>query len=510
MIHVLTSSQVRRAEERAVGEGGIMLAALMERAGAALARELSDRIPEGRIAVLAGAGNNGGDGWVAARILAEEGRDVHVFTVLPPEKLTGITGDAARAALESGVAWSPHSQGGPSPADLGRYQAVIDALVGIGITGPVRPELRHWIEACNATGAFVISADVPSGVDADTGRVEGPAVEADVTITFSAPKIGLVQYPGAGYAGEVVVEDVGIPHGLLVFEKSPEIWSSAEYHALLPLPAPDDHKNLRGRVLVVAGSGAYPGAAVLATQGAQRMGAGYVTLAVPESAAAAARAHLVSAIVVGMSENPSRTFASKDAERLLDLAREYDAVVLGPGLTVSRGAVVVARALVSRLPIPLVIDADALNALVDATALLAERSAPTVITPHPGEAGRLLGISTEDLQSDRVGNARLLAEGQTACVLKGAGTLIAGSGRCVVNTSGGPALAKAGTGDVLAGMIGTLLAQGLGPLHAGALGAYLHGRAGDAAAEMLSPMCVRAEDVYEHISDAVAELLGDW
>ncbi len=510
MIHALTASQMRAAEGRAVADGVATLDVLMERAGTAVARECSERMPEGRVAVLAGAGNNGGDGWVAARVLREQGRDVHVFSVAPAEGLSGIAGAAARAAIEGGVAWSPHSQGGPSPADLARYPAVVDALLGIGITGPLRPELATWIETCNAAASFVLSADVPSGVEADTGRVEGPAVQADVTVTFGAPKIGLVQYPGAGFAGEVVVEDVGIPRGLLIAEGAPEIWNEAEYAALLPPTAPDDHKNLRGRVLVVAGSGAYPGAAILAAHGAQRMGAGYVTLAVPESAAAVARAHLASAVVVGMPENPSRTFASRDAERLLDLAREYDAVVLGPGLTVSRGAVVVARTLVSRLPIPLVVDADALNALVDATSLLAERPAATVVTPHPGEAGRMLGVSTEDVQADRIAKARALGEGKVTCVLKGAGTLVAGSGRCVVNTSGSAALAKAGTGDVLAGMIGTLLAQGLAPLEAGALGAYLHGRAGEAAAEALTPTCVRAEDVYEHVPEAVAELLGDW
>ncbi len=510
MIHALTSSQMRAAEEGAVAQNAAALGELMERAGSALARECSERVPEGRVAVLAGSGNNGGDGWVAARKLHEEGREVHVFSVTSLEGLSGIAADAAREAIAGGVVWSPHSQGGPSPADLARFGLAIDALLGTGISGPVRPELAQWIEACNATGAFVVSADVPSGVDADTGAVGGAAVQADVTVTFGAPKIGLVQYPGAGFAGEIVIEDVGIPHGLVVFEDAPEIWSVAEYRALLPLPSPDDHKNLRGRVLVIAGSGAYPGAAILATRGAQRMGAGYVTLVVPESAVAAARAHLTSAVVVGMPENPSRTFASKDAERILSLAREYDAAVLGPGLTVARGAVAVARALVSRLQIPLVVDADALNALVDATSLLAERSAPTVITPHPGEAGRLLGISTDAVQSDRIAKARLLALAGTTCVLKGAGTLVVGSGRCVVNTTGSAALATAGTGDVLAGIIGTLLAQGLEPLEAGVLGAYLHGRAGEAAAEALTPVCVCAEDVYEHLPDAVSELLGSW
>ena len=240
------------------------------------------------------------------------------------------------------------------------------------------------------------------------------------------------------------------------------------------------------------------------------MGAGYVTLAIPASAAAIAQSHLVSGVVVGMPENPGHTFASRDADRILDQAPEYDAVVLGPGLTVARGAVTVARTLVSSLTCPLVIDADGLNALVDATDLLASRTAPTVITPHPGELGRLLCTSATEVQENRIESVAALAGSNVACVLKGAGTLIATGGRTVINTSGGPELATAGTGDVLAGMIGTLLANGLPPLEAGALGAFLHGRAGEAAAELLTPICVNAEDVPDQIPAAVAELLGSW
>jgi len=355
-----------------------------------------------------------------------------------------------------------------------------------------------------------VSADVPTGVDSDTGAVLGPAVAADVTVTFSAPKIGLVQYPGAGYAGEVVVADVGVPSELLSPSEAPEIWSDTDYAALLPLPAPDAHKNQRGRVLVVAGSGAYPGAAVLAVRGAQRMGAGYVTLAVPATIARIVQSHLVSGVVVGMPENPGHTFASRDADRILDMVSDYDAVVLGPGLTVARGAVTVVRTLVASLLIPLVVDADGLNALVDATELLASREAPTVITPHPGELGRLLCGSAVDVQANRLQAASVLGRGTVSCVLKGAGTVTAGQGRAVINTSGGPALATAGTGDVLAGMIGALLATGRSSLEAGALGAFLHGRAGEAAAELLTPVCVNAEDIPDQIPVAVAELLGAW
>jgi NAD(P)H-hydrate epimerase len=241
-----------------------------------------------------------------------------------------------------------------------------------------------------------------------------------------------------------------------------------------------------------------------------RSGAGYVTLAVPEAVVPVAQAHLLAVPVVGMPQGRGHAFSSAALEKLLQFARDYDAVVLGPGLTLADGAVVTARGLVQRLDMPLVIDADGLNALVDARGLLEARTAPTVLTPHPGELGRLLGISTADVQRDRVFSSAELAMGSTAVVLKGAGTVISGEGRRVINTAGTPALATAGTGDVLAGVVGALLAQGLSPLEAGALGAFLHGRAGEAAAAALTPMCVTAEDVPDFLPDAVGELLDLW
>jgi NAD(P)H-hydrate epimerase len=273
------------------------------------------------------------------------------------------------------------------------------------------------------------------------------------------------------------------------------------------MPAADAHKNERGRLLIVAGSGRYPGAAILAARGAMRSGAGYVTLAVPQPVVGIAQAHLVAAPVVGLPSSRAKTFSSAAAQRVLDLASDYDSVVIGPGLTLADGAVALVREFVSRFDGPLVIDADGLNALVDAAELITARTAPTVLTPHPGELARLLGVTPEEIQSDRVSFSARLASATCAVVLKGAGTVVSGGGRTVVTTSGSVALAAAGTGDVLAGMIGALLAGGAGPLEAGALGAHLHGRAGEHAAAALTPVCVNAEDVPDEIPVAMAELL---
>lgn len=506
MIYALSAESARKAEERAVAETGVELRALMERAGLSVADEVRRRAQYGAAAVVAGAGNNGGDGWIAARELRADRRDVVVHTARAPEDLDGIARDAALSAVAAGVAVKV-AGGEPMSADaLHGVTVVIDALFGIGFTGPMRDPYGSWVDAINASGALVVAVDVPSGIDASTGAAGDHVVRADVTVTFSAPKIGTIVYPGAVHAGELSIVDIGIPLGMLGRPGDPEIWNADDYRRLLPRPAPDSHKNSRGRILVVAGSGAFPGAAALTAMGAQRMGAGYVTVAVPESVVPILQAKLTSAIVMGLPENPSHTLAPKVVEALLDVARDFDAVVLGPGMTVAHGAANVARALVSELDMPLVLDADGLNALIDAVETITDRSAPTVITPHPGELARLMGVTPADVQSDRLASGRGLSGSRLACVLKGARTIVSGNDRQVVTMAGNPGLATAGTGDVLAGMIGALLAQGLEPLEAGALGAHLHARAGDHAAAALSTLSVVAEDVPEYLPYAIKEL----
>jgi NAD(P)H-hydrate epimerase len=508
VIQALTAEQSRTVEERAVSEQGVSLASLMQIAGESVAAVVAERVPEGEVVVLAGAGNNGGDGWVAARTLHAEGRPVRVLTTRDPHGLAGIAADAARAAIAAGVSWRLIEDG--ADADLAGASVAVDALLGIGASGALRQPLDEVSRAVNDSTVFVVAVDVPSGIDTDTGLVSGEAIVADCTVTFTAPKRGLVLYPGAAHAGEVVVVDLGIEERFVQELEAPEVWTAEQYAALLPLPDPSTHKNARGRVLVVAGSGAYPGAAVLAAQGATRAGAGYVTLAVPEGIVETAQRHLLAVPVVGLPQGRYRAFAPTAAQTVLALVRDFDAVVLGPGLSRANGAAATVRELVSRLELPLVVDADALNALVDAPELIAQREAPTVLTPHPGELGRLLGISAAEVNADRVSSSARLAGAHRVVVLKGAGTVVSVDGRQVINVSGTPALATAGTGDVLAGVIGALLAQRLGPFSAAVLGAYLHGRAGEAAAADLTPVCVTAEDVPRYLSAAVAELLGGW
>lgn len=506
MIHALTAASAKTAEERAVAQNGVTLSGLMERAGGAVAQEVERRSSHGSIAVICGGGNNGGDGWVAARELVDAGREVIVFTASAPDAVLGIAGEAARGVADAGITVVELGDTSLEPEAFEDFAVVVDALFGVGFSGEVRPPFTTWIKAVNASSALVVSVDVPSGVDASTGATGVHSVRADVTVTFSAPKLGTILYPGADLVGELVVADIGIPWEYLGSPGDPEVWDAGDYRALLPRPAPDAHKNSRGRVLLVAGSGAFPGAAALAAMGAQRMGAGYVTVAVPESVVPVLQSKLTSAIVMGLPENPSHTLASRVIDAVIDIAREFDAVVLGPGMTVAHGAVHVARALVGALGLPLVVDADGLNALVDTVDTVTGRGAPTIITPHPGELARLLGTTSAAVQADRLFYGRELSGPRLACILKGAHTLVSGRERQVVTLAGNPGLATAGTGDVLAGMAGALLAQGLEPFEAGALAAYLHARAGDHASAALTTLSVVAEDVPAYLPAAIREL----
>ena len=408
MLYALTAEQMRAVEDRAVAEQGLTLAALMDRAGAAVAADAAAGAPSGRIVVVTGKGNNGGDGWVAARELLVAGRDVRVLALATPGGLASPAREAAAAAIASGVAWVEPDSDASFVRELAGAVLVVDAMFGFGFHGPAREPYARAISAVNDADAAVISVDVPSGVEADTGAVAESAVRADVTLTFSAPKVGLVQYPGAAFAGEVRVADIGVPRELIDEAGSIELLDVEDFLDLFPLTPPDAHKGSRGRVLVVAGSRGMTGAAALTAEAALRAGAGYVLVACADSLVETLAAKLTPVVIRPLPESERGVLAPGAVEEILRLAEGYDAVVLGPGLSTADGPATVARRLVAELAKPLVVDADALNALSlggDAAALLAGRRWPTVITPHPGELSRLLGVAAGDIQSDRIAAA---------------------------------------------------------------------------------------------------------
>jgi NAD(P)H-hydrate epimerase len=498
MLSVLTAAQMREADRRTI-EGGVPGATLMDQAGAAVARVVRERYPAPRrIAVLCGKGNNGGDGFAAARHLRD--RQPEVFLVGRREDVMGDAGlhlermEAAGLALvevPDEAAWRE------ARAQVGHAGLVIDALFGTGLregarglVGRVIEEVARWVTAP------IVAVDIASGLSSDAGEVPGPALRADVTVTFAAPKHGHVLPPACDRTGELIVADIGIA----VEPTSLGLIQPSDAARAYPPRRPDAHKGDFGHVLAVAGSAGKSGAAVLCGTAALRAGAGLVTVATPaevQPVVAAARAELM-----------TEPLPADRLARSLEIASRADAVVLGPGL--GPGAASLARGLAEGVAGPLVIDADGLNALVPAAAHAWRGARPTVLTPHPGEMGRLLGRTTAEVQADRLAAARALAEATGAVVvLKGQRTVVARpDGFAAVNPTGNPGLAKGGTGDVLAGIVGALLARGCDAWTAAVAAVFVHGRAGDLAAARTGVEALLAGDVVDALGEAIRSLEG--
>ena len=428
MIPLTTAEETRRAEEAYAGS----LDELMERAGTAVAEAVLERYP-GRVAVVCGKGNNGGDGRVCARVLRERGREVDV--------IEGF-------------------------GDLGEPDVIVDALLGIGLKDAPREDVARMIELINGSGKPIVAVDVPSGVNASTGEVEGAAIRAQATVTFETLKVGHVVAPGRFHAGEVQAVPIGlgdVPHEHALLD--------ASVLDLLPRKTATSTKYRAGHVLVVGGSPGFSGAPALAAMAAFRADAGYVTLAVPESSLPSV-ADVLEAVKRPLVEDPAGRLLARSAEQVLELAERADAVVLGPGLGRSDGTRDLVRSLLERLTLPVVLDADALWELEPFL-----RSAPTVMTPHAGELGRLLESDADEIDAHRLESVRRAASRFGAAVLlKGADTLVASAREGVfVADCGLPSLATAGTGDVLSGVIGAFLAKGLEPRLAAGAGAVAHG-----------------------------------
>ena len=490
-----TAEQMRATDRWAIEEREVPSLELMERAGEGLAHVVARQAPAGRIAVVIGKGNNGGDGLVAARVLRQAGRDVRVLAVWGVETLQG---DAAEM-----LARLPGEP--PEPVEAGRLGgagAIVDALLGTGTTGAPRQPAAAVIEAIGATGASVIAADVPSGVDATTGEVAGPAIRAVATATFHRAKPGLWIHPGKAHAGAVEVIDIGIPSGAPV---EPEIGLIGPgVLEEMPRRTPDSTKFSSGNVFVIGGSSGLTGAPTMAALAAMRAGAGYVTVGAPASLEVTFATRLLEAMLRGLPEEDG-ALTAEAVEPAVEAIQRADAVVLGPGLGRSPGAQAFARAMYERIDAPLVVDADGLNALAGIE--LPHRSWPTVLTPHAGELGRLLGRESAEIAAHRLAHARAAAAHARAfVVLKGDDTLVAApTGRVAISPGGAPALATAGTGDVLSGVLGAMLAKGLAPAHAACAAVHVHLRAGRLAAEPHGPDAVIASDVIARLPQALAD-----
>lgn len=513
MYKLLTTEQIRELERRARDEQGKTERDLMTEAGKALLEIITDDIRETtqgvppRIAVLTGPGNNGGDGWTVALMLHQEGINVRVLAVRDPMDQPGIAGEMAYEATTKGVRWEllPEEVTPDSIAvALDGSTLVVDALLGIGIHLPLNDQMAAIGAALNRMPVRVISADVPTGVDADTGATDENAVMASRTVTFLAAKRGLVMLPASRFTGDVSIAPLGVdPSAQFDFPGAPELRTDPELAGHLPLPAFDANKYTRGTVLVIAGSRTFPGAAVLAARAAARCGAGYVSVAAPESVVPILQTHLVSVPVIGMPETRTGSLDLRALETLVKMAGDVDCVLLGPGLTNHPKTCDLVRAFVPRITTPLVLDADGINAFVDHRFELTTCPHDITLTPHAGELARLVEKPVDELLEDPVESARSVAGGDRTVVFKGPNTVIASAAHTSIDLFGPPVLATAGSGDVLAGIIAGLRAQGLSSYDAACLGTRLQGRAGDAAAGELTPVCVNANDLVNMLPEAV-------
>ncbi len=490
---------MRATDAWAIEERGVPSLELMEAAGLALAEATESAAGDGPIRILCGKGNNGGDGLVAARRLAEFGHEVEVLTLWPA---SDFSGDAA-ANLER-FDGAVRELGGDPAAALAGSGAIVDAIFGTGFDGAPRDPAAAAIEAINGAGAPVIAADIASGVDASTGQIAGVAVDADVTVTFHAAKVGHRIAPGKWSTGELRVAPIGIPDGGPGEARGGVIGSGAL--AELPTRGTGSTKFTSGEVLIVGGSRGLTGAVCLAAEAATRSGAGYATVAVPDELEPIFEVKLTEAMSRGLSSTDG-SIAPDAGGQIVAAAERAAAVALGGGLGRGEGAVQLVGDVVARIEAPLVIDADGLNALAGSVESLADRGAPTVLTPHAGELARLLGVESDEVDASRLACALTAAERSRAIVvLKGDDTIVAQpDGGFAVNALSSPALATAGTGDVLSGVLAALLARGLEPFPAACAAVLAHARAGRLAASAIGSVeGVIAGDVVDALPRALA------
>ena len=518
-MRVLDTAQMREADRRTIEEIGIPSIVLMENAGRRVVDVMAstfDDLPDCRVAVLCGRGSNGGDGFVAARVLRQRGTDVAVFLLGAAADVRGdartnldVLGRLGVEVVEApdAAAWSRHA-----PA-LAGCDLIVDAILGTGLNRPLSGMLPAVVADLNAGAAPIVSVDLPTGLSADSHRQPGPAVDADLTVTLAAPKMPLVLPPGSACAGDVFVADIGIPDFVVDGAAGPrlEIVTPASVRALIPERPAEAHKGTFGHVLIVAGSLGRTGAACLAGIGALKSGAGLVTVAVPRSCAPTVAAGAPEYMTLPLDEEAPGAVSAEALETLL--AAPCDVLAAGPGLGAGAGAAGLVRGLLERASVPLVLDADALNVCVGHPEWLdAARAADVdvVLTPHPGEMARLCGRSTQEVQAERLAAARGLAAAHGVhVVLKGARTLVAApGGSAAINLTGNPGMASGGAGDVLTGVTAAWIAQIGRTADACKVAVYLHGRAADLAAREHGEVALTATDITAALGSAVSEAIA--
>lgn len=514
---IVSTQQIRDLDRAAIEAYKVPGSLLMERAGRGVAagviRLIKEHGLDGKAVLLAaGRGNNGGDAFVAARYLSEEGFKVRLLLAGDRKSLRGDALFHFKKMLRAGICaeelsaesdWRELSGEGLSGS------VVVDGILGTGLEGKARGAAAAAIRFINALARknLAVAIDVPSGINSDTGRAEGDVVRADLTLTMGLPKRGLIEQSALEYVGQLQVVDIGFPNELVTQVKADLELIAPEDVALLFPPRPRiAHKGSYGHLLIMGGAEGYSGAMTLAAMGALRSGPGLVSVAVPERLAPAIALAVPEAMVHGERETGSGSLHSSCWAKWKKRLPNFSAILAGPGMTRHAETGRLVKMILRDSRIPVVLDADALNIFEGRAALLAKRECPLVITPHPGEMARLLALSTARVQARRMRTAKQSARLTNATVvLKGAGTLVAEKGRLQINLTGNPGMASGGMGDVLAGLAGGFLAQGLKPFDAARASVYLHGRAGDMAAASSSESSLMARDLIACLPGAFRE-----
>jgi NAD(P)H-hydrate epimerase len=497
---VVTPSEMAEIDRKAQKDFGISPLILMEDAGMAasvLCMEEAKRLGVKSITVFCGPGNNGGDGLVVARALYLTGFSVRLYLI---EKRTQTEERRVNLNIAKSLRIPIIERLEDAEADL-----LVDALLGTGISKPPSAEIARCIEFINKKQSFVVSLDIPSGLCGERGVPLGSAVMADITITFGLPKIGLLIYPGANFTGRLVCAKISFPDQLISDPAiKTNLLTEKEMVTLLPERPSDVYKSQCGKVMVVAGSLGMTGAAILCSKSALAMGAGLSYLCIPESLNTVVEASALEVITKPLPETKRRTLSPSAYNGIVNLAKDCDVAVIGPGISRHIETKKLIRRLVERLEIPIVLDADGLYSIDDLSLL---KGKDMVITPHPGEMAQLLGISVNEVQADRIGVTRRLSEELgIVVILKGARSIIAENGEVWINTTGASGMATAGAGDVLSGMVGALIGQGLSLSEASCLATFLHGLSGETAEEEETMYSLSATSLIAYLPYAIKKV----
>ncbi len=512
---LVTVEQMRGIDDAAARDYGISGLILMENAGRAVADSivnfLSNDVTSRRIIIFAGKGNNGGDGFVVARHLANRGADVKVFLVSPKEEIHGDALVNLEIIEKSGISISTIG-----PRDIQRIKIsllyadlVVDGIFGTGFKGKAAGIASWVIEAINSCGKPVVAIDLPSGLEGDRGCVEGPCIQASLTCTLGLPKLGCFLSSGMECCGEIQVMDISLPRALTDRDTLFYNLIDAELcSSMFPPRGRDCHKGTYGQVFVAGGSTGMTGAIALTADAALKAGAGLVKACIPASLNSILENKLTEAISVPLPENENQVLGPDAAEVLVREAGEKGVIAVGPGLSTGKGTEKFIAEVFAKTKSALVVDADGLNAAAKNPDIFLELNVPAVITPHPGEMARLLGITPQEVQLDRIGVAADFASRYSVVVvLKGASSIVAApGGRIYVNTTGNPGMATAGAGDVLTGIIASFMAQGMPPVKAAAAGVYIHGAAGDAVTASVGERGMVAGDILNQVPYTIAGL----